>query len=157
MDDPPPFQHTRVLTPISATNFVDIIKDWNIEHRLGEINMPTLLTAGRHDEATKTGAVVHDNIPGSEWVVFKDSAHMAHAEEIKIYLEIVDNDTERALRFWQGVVNVEFKARKGGEGEGWQTRSDAAEVGVHKRGPGRATHSRCRISSWMTWRALFNE
>lgn len=51
-------------------------------------------------------------------------------------VEFPADDPERALRFWQGVLNVEFEARKGGEGEGWQTRSDAAEIGVHKRGTG---------------------
>ncbi|MQB02093.1 MAG: hypothetical protein GEU78_17835 [Actinobacteria bacterium] len=51
-------------------------------------------------------------------------------------VEFPADDPERALRFWQGVLSVEFEARKGGEGEGWQTRSDAAEIGVHKRGTG---------------------
>lgn len=39
---------------------------------------------------------VHDGIPGSEWVVFEDSAHMAHAEETKSYLEVVDDFLTRA-------------------------------------------------------------
>lgn len=51
-------------------------------------------------------------------------------------VEFPADDPERALRFWQGVLNIEFDARKGGEGEGWQTRSDATEIGVHKRGTG---------------------
>jgi predicted enzyme related to lactoylglutathione lyase len=51
-------------------------------------------------------------------------------------VEFPADDPERALRFWQGVLNVEFEARKVGEGEGWQTRSEAAEIGVHKRGTG---------------------
>jgi predicted enzyme related to lactoylglutathione lyase len=51
-------------------------------------------------------------------------------------VEFPADDPTRALRFWQGVLNVEFDARKDGEGEGWQTRSDAAEIGVHKRGTG---------------------
>jgi pimeloyl-ACP methyl ester carboxylesterase len=72
-------------------------RNWNIEHRLGEINVPTLLTSGRHDEATpELVQVVHDGIPGSEWVVFEDSAHMAHAEETKSYLELADNFVTRA-------------------------------------------------------------
>ncbi|MGH2751376.1 MAG: alpha/beta hydrolase [Actinomycetota bacterium] len=76
----------------SEFHVVGVIKDWNIEHRLGEINVPTLLTSGRHDEATpELVQVVHDGIPGSEWVVFEDSAHIAHAEESKSYLEVVDD------------------------------------------------------------------
>ena len=40
--------------------------------------------------------VVHDGMPGSEWVVFEDSAHMAHAEETKSYLEVVNDFLTRA-------------------------------------------------------------
>jgi hypothetical protein len=42
------------------------------------------------------------------------------------------DNPERALRFWQGVIDVEFEARRDGEGEGSQTRSDAAKIGVHE-------------------------
>ena len=51
-------------------------------------------------------------------------------------VEFPADDPERALRFWQGVLEVEFETRKDGEGEGWQTRSDAAGIGVHQRGTG---------------------
>ena len=51
-------------------------------------------------------------------------------------VEFPADDPERALRFWQGVLEVEFETRRDGEGEGWQTRSDAAGIGVHQRGTG---------------------
>jgi predicted enzyme related to lactoylglutathione lyase len=51
-------------------------------------------------------------------------------------IEFPADDPERALKFWQGVLNVKFKPRREGEGEGWQTRSDAADIGVHQRGTG---------------------
>jgi predicted enzyme related to lactoylglutathione lyase len=51
-------------------------------------------------------------------------------------IEFPADDPERAIRFWQGVLNVGLEPRKGDEGEGWQTRSDAAEISVHKRGTG---------------------
>jgi len=66
-------------------------KDWDITGRLGEIRVPTLVTSGRHDECTPMQAeIVHDGIPGSEWVVFEDSSHMQFVEEPERYLEVLD-------------------------------------------------------------------
>ncbi len=76
----------------SGFHVVGVIKE--LEHRApaGRDPRASLLTSGRHDEATpELVQVVHDGIPGSEWVVFEDSAHMAHAEETKSYLEDVDD------------------------------------------------------------------
>ena len=76
----------------SEFHVVGVIKE--LEHRAPARRDPcaSLLTSGRHDEATpELVQVVHDGIPGSEWVVFEDSAHMAHAEETKSYLEVVDD------------------------------------------------------------------
>jgi proline-specific peptidase len=66
-------------------------RDWDISARLGEIDVPTLVTSGRHDECTPRQAeIVHRGIPGSEWVVFEDSSHMQFAEEPERYLEVLD-------------------------------------------------------------------
>lgn len=51
-------------------------------------------------------------------------------------IEFPADDAERALRFWEGVLGVRLEARRSGEGKGWQTRSGAAELGVHRRGSG---------------------
>jgi L-proline amide hydrolase len=76
----------------SEFHVVGVIKDWDIEHRLGEITIPTLITSGRHDEATPALVqVVRDGIPGAEWVIFEESSHMAHAEETERYLQVVDD------------------------------------------------------------------
>ena len=57
---------------------------------LGEIDTPTLVTSGRYDEATEVIAgTVHDGIRGSEWVVFEESSHFAHAEEPERYLQVL--------------------------------------------------------------------
>jgi L-proline amide hydrolase len=67
-------------------------KDWDITDRLGEIRVPTLVTSGRHDECTPRQAeIVHEGIPGSEWVVFENSSHMQFAEEPDRYLEVLDD------------------------------------------------------------------
>lgn len=70
---------------------IGTLKDWDIIGRLGEIRVPTLVTSGRHDEATPLIAgTVYRGIQGSEWVLFEHSSHMAHAEEPERYMEVVD-------------------------------------------------------------------
>ena len=74
----------------SEFHVIGTLKDWDIRSRLGEIDAPTLVTSGRYDEATRVIAgTVHDGIAGSEWVVFEESAHMAHAEEPVRYVEVL--------------------------------------------------------------------
>lgn len=51
-------------------------------------------------------------------------------------IEFPADDTERARRFWSGLLGVELAARTDTEGEGWQTRAEAPAVGVHARGRG---------------------
>ena len=66
------------------------LKDWDITARLPEIRVPTLITAGRHDEFTPRQAeVVHHGIPGSELVTFEDSSHMQFTEEPERYHDVV--------------------------------------------------------------------
>jgi L-proline amide hydrolase len=72
------------------------LKDWDITARLPEIQVPTLITAGAHDEFTPRQAqVVHQGIPGSELVTFEDSSHMQYAEEPQLYVEVVGAFLER--------------------------------------------------------------
>ena len=51
-------------------------------------------------------------------------------------IEFPADDPERARRFWAELLGLELEARRDGEGEGWQTHSGGAEVGVHARGRG---------------------
>ena len=75
------------------------LKDWDITDRLGEIEVPTLITSGRYDEATPLIAgTVHRGIPGSEWVIFEQSSHMAHAEEAERYMAVLDGFLTRVER-----------------------------------------------------------
>jgi L-proline amide hydrolase len=72
------------------------LKHWDISDRLGEIKIPTLVTTGRYDEATPLiGETVHRGIAGSEWVVFEQSSHMAHAEEPERYRQVLDRFLDR--------------------------------------------------------------
>jgi proline-specific peptidase len=66
------------------------LKDWDITGRLGEIRVPALVIAGRHDEATPTLAeTIHQRLPGSELVIFEQSAHFPHIEETERYLRVL--------------------------------------------------------------------
>jgi predicted enzyme related to lactoylglutathione lyase len=51
-------------------------------------------------------------------------------------IEFPADDPERARRFWSGVLDTDLTPRRGEEGEGWQTRTDGIEIGVHARGRG---------------------
>ncbi len=74
----------------SEFHVVGSLRDWDIIGRLPEIEIATLVTSGRHDEATPLIAgTVHRGIRGSEWVVFEDSSHMAHVEEQERYMKVV--------------------------------------------------------------------
>lgn len=76
------------------------LKDWDISGRLGEIDIPTLVTSGSFDECTPLIAeTVQRGIPNSEWVIFEQSAHVAFLEEPERYLEVVEgflSQVERA-------------------------------------------------------------
>ena len=51
-------------------------------------------------------------------------------------IEFPADDPERARRFWSGMLEAPVDPREGEEGEGWQTRGQPVEVGVHARGRG---------------------
>lgn len=82
------------------------LKDWDVTDRLGEIDVPVLVTSGRHDEMTpELVAPMVQRIPHAEWVIFEDSAHMAFIEETHRYLETVDGFLTNAdLSFNRGAV-----------------------------------------------------
>ena len=66
------------------------LKDWDITDRLGEIDVPTLVTSGRYDECTPRQAeIVHRGIHGSQWVLFEDSSHFAFSEERERYMQVL--------------------------------------------------------------------
>jgi proline-specific peptidase len=72
------------------------LKDWDITNRLGEIRAPTLVIGGRYDEATPPlTESLHRGIPGSEWVIFENSAHMPHLEETERYMQVLTKFLDR--------------------------------------------------------------
>ena len=51
-------------------------------------------------------------------------------------IEFPADDSDRARRFWQGVLGVELSAREGVAGSGWEAENDGLRLGVHERGAG---------------------
>jgi proline-specific peptidase len=67
-----------------------VLAGWDVTSRLGEIRVPTLVTCGRHDEATPLQAeTIVRALPDAELVIFEESAHMAVIEEKERYLATV--------------------------------------------------------------------
>ena len=58
------------------------------------------------------------------------------AVSVPSLVEFPADDTDRARRFWGGLLGAALEERRDGEGEGWQTRSKGPAVGVHARGKG---------------------
>lgn len=75
------------------------LRTWNITGRLGEIAVPTLITAGAHDEFTPLQAKhLNDGIEGSELVTFESSSHMQFVEEPERYRDLAAAFLDRVER-----------------------------------------------------------
>jgi predicted enzyme related to lactoylglutathione lyase len=51
-------------------------------------------------------------------------------------IEFPADDSDRALRFWHGVLGVELTPRATAAGSGWEADTDNLRLGIHDRGPG---------------------
>ena len=64
------------------------LRAYDCTARLASIDVPTLVTCGRHDLCDPQAALAdHGAIPGSEIAIFEQSAHMPHLEEEESYLK----------------------------------------------------------------------
>jgi L-proline amide hydrolase len=89
MAEDPTVYHT--MNGPSEFHCIGSLKTWDITDRLHEIDVPTLLVSGRHDEATPhIVEQIHERIPGAQWRLFDDSSHMPHVEEPEAFLEAVE-------------------------------------------------------------------
>ena len=81
----------RLLSGPNELHITGPLKDWNVNSRLSEIRVPTLIISGRYDEFTAAEQeILRDGIPGSEWVIFEESAHVPHLEETERFLEVLE-------------------------------------------------------------------
>ena len=90
IDADPTVYHT--MNGPSEFHVIGTLKDWDITDRLAEIDLPTLLVSGRHDEATPLiVSQIHERIPGAQWTIFEESSHLPHVEEPEAFLERVES------------------------------------------------------------------
>jgi len=60
--------------------------------RLSTIRVPTLITAGDHDESDPSIArTMHDRIPGSKLVILPQSGHMTFVDQPDLFIETVND------------------------------------------------------------------
>jgi len=73
----------------SEFHVIGSIKDWQAKDRLGGIEVPTLLTSGRYDEATPAlQETLRAGISDCEWVLFDESSHTPFVEERERYMQV---------------------------------------------------------------------
>jgi proline-specific peptidase len=73
-------------------NVTGNLKDWDVTARLGELDLPVLVTSGGHD--CMTPALVQplvDGIGAAESVVFEEASHIAMAEEPDRYRQVLES------------------------------------------------------------------
>lgn len=76
----------------SEFHVVGTLKDWGVIDLLPEINVPTLVISGRHDEATPaTVQPFQDLIPDVRWEIFEESSHVPHLEEPERFDDVLHN------------------------------------------------------------------
>jgi proline-specific peptidase len=73
-------------------NVTGNLKDWDVTSRLGELDLPVLVTSGRYDEMTPTLIQpLVDGIRGAESVMFQNSAHLAMVEEPEAFRDVIES------------------------------------------------------------------
>lgn len=75
----------------SSWFFKHAIPRYDVRPRLGEIRVPTLVVAGRHDWITdvEQNRIIAEGIPGAELAVFEESGHMPFEEEPEAFFDLV--------------------------------------------------------------------
>ena len=87
----------RTMNGPTEFHVVGSLRDWDIRPRLRSVEVPVLITSGRHDEATPVQmAEIESSIPQADWVIFEQSGHMAHAEEPDRYMAVLADFLSRA-------------------------------------------------------------
>ena len=53
-----------------------------------------------------------------------------------VLIELPADDSARARRFWETLLEATLRPRRADEGRGWQTEYEGVTIGVHERGRG---------------------
>jgi len=82
----------RTMNGPSESHVTGTLLEWSVVERLGEIDAPTLVVTGEHDEATPAiNRTVSEGIPGAESVIYPNASHMAHVEDTPGYIRMLDD------------------------------------------------------------------
>ncbi|QUQ65437.1 proline imino-peptidase [Kutzneria sp. CA-103260] len=74
----------------SEFHVIGSLRDWGVVDCLPDIEVPTLVISGRHDEATPaTVQPYQDLVPDVRWTVFEESSHTPHLEEPERFAEVM--------------------------------------------------------------------
>lgn len=82
-------RRTRYSAALSSWWSVHQMPLYDVRPRLGELTMPTLILAGRHDRvcSLNQARLMEQGIPGARLVVFEKSGHMPQMEEPARYIQ----------------------------------------------------------------------
>jgi L-proline amide hydrolase len=75
------------------------LRDWDISHRLGQIEVPALIVCGRHDEVVPAcSEQIADGLKNAEWMILGQSSHMIfHEVELPSLLATIGSFLARHL------------------------------------------------------------
>lgn len=84
-------RQTRYSAALSSWWGVHQMPLYDVRPRLGELSMPTLMIAGRHDRvcSLQQATIMQQGIARSRLAVFEHSGHMPQMEEPKRYVQVV--------------------------------------------------------------------
>ncbi|MDR6594626.1 proline iminopeptidase-family hydrolase [Saccharothrix longispora] len=79
-----------VMNGPSEFTVTGTLKDYSVIDHLDDIEVPTLLVSGRHDEATPVTVQPYaDRIHDVRWEIFEHSSHVPHLEEPERFREVL--------------------------------------------------------------------
>lgn len=84
-------RRTRYSAALSSWWSVNQLPLYDVRPRLGELHMPTLVIAGRHDRVCSVhqATIIQQGIHGARLAVCEHSGHMPQMEEPERYIEVV--------------------------------------------------------------------
>ncbi len=92
----PVYRHMWGAAEFTATG---VLRDYDRTDRLGELKLPVLFLAGRHDEAVpETIADFQRRVPSARMMVLENSAHSTYRTETAEYVKIVRQFLDEAER-----------------------------------------------------------
>jgi proline iminopeptidase len=82
---------TRYSAALSSWWSVNQMPLYDVRPRLGQLRMPTLILAGRHDRvcSLNQARLMEQGISGARLVIFEKSGHMPQMEETDRYTQTV--------------------------------------------------------------------